>query len=405
MTRRTVVALGSLALVVVCILIAVLVRTRPAPSPGPEPLPSPSTTVTQKTIFTAVRDDTDAIAGAMVLGTDATPATGSWLSLQPGLGVDVESTGTVTLAEVGPRPVPASTALVSNQLGVVVQGGWIMDRLALAAMVDAVGGVTLELTEPVVRLNPDGTKTVLAKPGTRRVFGPAAAEYAIALGPKEPQVDRMARFDEVWGKVIRQLPGNVDRVRSIVGSLGSSSRITVSPDYIANALLEYQTALAERATTTTSLPVSGSDTGPEAIFTQNPQSAFAVVSDLFGPSLPVVGENGALPRIRMVSEGISSGSFVAAKEAVVNEGNTFVWGGQRPRSTKSRVFVANQAARESLGVPLATALGLPKSAVQVSRDQVVGVQATVLLGLDVLDGTASPATSPGTMSATPKPTV
>lgn len=405
MTRRTVVALGSLALVVVCILIAVLVRTRPAANPTPEPLPSPSTTVAQKTIFTAVRDDTDAIAGAIVLGTEGSPATGSWLSLQPGLGVDVEQTGTVTLAEIGPRPVPASTGLVSNQLGVAIQGGWIMDRLALAAMVDAVGGITLDLPQPVVRVNPDGTKTVLAKAGNRRVFGPAAAQYAIALGPKEPQAARMARFDEVWGKVIRQLPGNVDRVRSIVGSLGSSSRISESPDYIANALLEYQTALAERATTTTSLPVSGSDSGPAATFTQNPQAAFAVVSDLFGPSLPAVGENGALPRIRMVSEGISSGSFVAAKEAVVNAGNTFVWGGQRPRSTTSRVFVASQAAKESVGVPLATALGLPKSAIQVSREQVVGVQATVLLGLDVLDGTATPSTSPGTMSATPRPAV
>ncbi|MFZ1669999.1 MAG: hypothetical protein WAT65_03505, partial [Candidatus Nanopelagicales bacterium] len=118
MTRRTVVALGSLALVVVCILIAVLVRTRPAANPTPEPLPSPSTTVAQRTIFTAVRDDTDAIAGAIVLGTEGSPATGSWLSLQPGLGVDVEQTGTVTLAEIGPRPVPASTGLVSNQLGV-----------------------------------------------------------------------------------------------------------------------------------------------------------------------------------------------------------------------------------------------------------------------------------------------
>jgi len=404
-TRRTVVALGSLALVVVCILIAVLVRTRPAPSPGPEPSPSNSTTVTQTTIFTAVRDDADAIAAAMVLGTDSTPLTGSWLSLQPGLGVDVEASGTVTLADIGPRPVPASTGLVSNQLGVAIQGGWVMDRLAFAAMVDAVGGVTLDLAEPIVRLNPDGTKTVLAKAGNRRVFGPAAAEYAIVLGPREPQTDRMARFDQVWGKVIRQLPGNVDRVRSIVGSLGSSSRISVSPDYIANSLLDYQTALAEKAATAASLPVTGQDTGPDAILTQDPQPAFSDVSDLFGPSLPVVGENGALPRIRMISEGISSASFVAAKEAVVNSGNTFVWGGQRPRSTTSRVFVVDRAAKDSLGVPLATALGLPKSAVLVSREQVVGVQATVLLGLDVLDGSASPSTSPETISATPKPPV
>ena len=47
----------------------------------------------------------------------------------------------------------------------------------------------------------------------------------------------MARFDDVWSQVLLKLPGNLDKVRSIVGSLGSLSRISLTPEQVSQGCL------------------------------------------------------------------------------------------------------------------------------------------------------------------------
>ncbi len=402
MSRRLVVILGIFALVVISVLVAVLVRTAP-PTPDPTPTPTQTganpATDEQSTMLFAIRNDVGDIAGAVVLGAAPVPAdpAGSWLSLQPGLAVDVNTTGTLTLADRGPA-APADTAVnVANQLGFAVDGAMIVDRLAFAALVDAVGGVTVDVASPILATNPAGEPEVLARPGNRKLFGPAAAAYVLALTPDEPQSARMARFDDVFGQIVVRLPGNVDRVRSIVGSLGALSRTSLPPEEIAETLLEVQTALTDRVVAFGVPPASSVGAGPVAVFTLEPAPNQLLVESLFAKSPLVPGRDGALPRVRVLASGVSFDTVVAAQEALAGQDLTMVWGGQAAARPQTRVYIPDESARP-LGDEVAALLGVQASAVRVNPTRAAGAQGAVRLSSDsALAATAeSPAGTPTT---------
>lgn len=396
MSRRLVVALGVLVLVIVCILIAVLVRTQPASNVQPSPTPT-STAVpskpSQATMMVGVRDDSGEMADAILMGTEQTfalakPTKGSWLSLQPGLALDIAPDGVITLAEEGPWDPSDSAGQVANQLGIRIGGGFVMDRLAFAAMVDAVGGVTVNTPVPVIATDPEDGKTkVVVKAGKHKLFGPAAALYVVTLSPGEAQTARMERFNEVWQQIVVTLPGNVDRVRGIVGSLGSSSRISMSADEISQILLTYQTALTDENVQVQTMPATSLGTGRDAIFTTAPGPAWEMTTAMFKPSIAVPGENNAKPRVRMVAAGISNSLALEAKSSILGAGFTFVWGGITDTTTTSAVYVPTEAALKTVGAPLSAALGVASATVDAAQS--VGAQGAVVAGNDLYRLTSS----------------
>ncbi len=409
MSRRLVVAVGVLALVIVCVVIAVLVRTQPTATAPPSPSPTTTTKPTQSTLLVAVRNDVGEMAAAIVMGTESAPARGSWLSLQPGLDLDVSPEGKpTTLADEGPWAPADSARSVANELGSTVAGGFVMDRLAFAAMVDVVGGVTVNSATPIVKVSTDAagerTTTTVVKAGKRLIFGPAAAEYVITLSPGESAPDRMARFDQVWRQVLLKLPGNVDRVRSVIGSLGSSSRISLSPEDISSILLDYQTALADRSVKRATAPATGVGAGEAEVYTLLATDTQSVVKDLFEPSILVPGQNGALPRVRVIAAGVPGEVAAQTKLVLASAGYSFVWGGQGASTTSSRVFVSNAESVKKVGEPIARSLGLPKSAIRVTPIEAAGVQATVYAGKDIFTHNSSVSASPAskTPPASPK---
>jgi len=375
-------------LAIVCIMIAVLVRTQPSKTVLPTPSPSQSQKPHQTTLLVAVRNDIGEIADAVVIGTEPNPARGSWLSIQPGLGVDITDTGTVTVAKTGPWDPKDSANQIGNQLGAKVAGGFVMDRLAFAAVVDAVGGVIVDIKTKVVGVV-DGTKVVVAKPGKRRLYGPAAANYAITLSPGEDQAARMARFDDVLSQVILKLPGNTDRVRSIVGSLGSSSRISASPDDIANVLLTYQTALAGESVRVASMPATVVGKSAAASYTVEPVAVTQIAKTLFEPSIFVPGTNDALDRIRVFSAGSTYPKMMLARQAIFAADFIFVWGGSQPPAVSSQIWVADDKSKILIGTPLQQTLGLAQVPVTQNAERTAGVQATVAIGRDFAGGSQS----------------
>ena len=332
MSRRLVVALGALGLVVMGVAIAILVRATPAPGPSPVPTPTATVSPAGTAMLAAVRDDAGLIAGAVLMGTREAPVGGSWLSLIPGLSLDLTLDGEVTLAKEGPWDPTETAASLGNQLGTRVTGGFVMDRLAFAAMVDAVGGVEVNSAVPIIEVSKTGQNVVVVKAGHRNLYGPAAAAYVTILNPGESQSGRMARFDEVWAQVVLKLPGNTDRVRSMIVNLGSSSRTSMSPDAIANALLTYQTAATDRKVATGTLPTQASgasvSAGAAVVYTMTPTTAVPMVRTLFADSLLVPGKDGALPRVRFYAAGVSDATIIEAKDALFKAGMSFVWASQ-----------------------------------------------------------------------------
>ena len=137
--------------------------TPPRPELKPTPTPSPSAVGTpdQSTLLVAVRDENSFITDAVVHGAVTKPNTipvGSWLSMQPGLAIAVNNLGSVSLSQRGPF-APADVARdVSNELGFDVDGALVVDRLAFAALVDSVGGVSVNSPVPIVAIDADGKR-------------------------------------------------------------------------------------------------------------------------------------------------------------------------------------------------------------------------------------------------------
>jgi hypothetical protein len=398
MSRRLVIVSGLLVLVIVSVAIAVLVRTSPQER-QPEPNLSPTSTVpatpTQNTMLFAVRDDDGLIADSVVLGTAPSkqPTAGSWLSVQPGLSVDINATGTLTLAQRGAAAPEDIAGNVANQFGIAVDGSMILDRLAFAALVDGVGGVRVAGGTAIVGKDSDGEPEVLVKPARRKLFGPAAADYVITLNPNEAQETRMARFDEVFSQVILKLPGNVDRVRSIVGSLGALSRTSLAPEQSSDILLEVQTALTDRVVTFATAPTSVVGVSADAVFTLKPAASQPIIQELFANSIRTLGIEGALPRVRVYAAGVSASSVVATQELMAANQLTMVWGGEKKAQDTSKIYLPEESSRP-LGQQLAQLLGLPPAAVVVSPAQAAGAQAAIRLGPDSTLTTPSPSPTP-----------
>lgn len=409
MSRRLVLVSGLLALVIFSVVIAVLARTSPQ-EPPPEPDPNstsiaPSRPV-QNTMLFAVRNDVGIITDSVVLGTAPTgqQSAASWLSIQPGLSVDINTVGTLTLAQRGRAKPQDISANVANQFGITVDGAAILDRLAFAALVDAVGGVTVSGATAIVGPGPDGELKVLVKAGRRQLFGPAAATYVITLNPGEAQEDRMARFDEVFTQVVLKLPGNVDRVRSILGSLGALSRTSLSPEQSSEILLQVQTALTDRAGEFATAPAEVVGIGTEvvgaskqAVYTLNPAASQPVVEKLFRNSILRPGVGDALPRVRVFAAGVSNTSIVATQARFAQNALTMVWGGQQNPRKVSRIYLPGEPSR-ALGEQLAQILGLPLDSLVVNPARSAGAQAAIRLAPDSTL-TRSPPSASGSASA------
>ena len=398
MNRRLLLSVALLILILVLVATAVLVRntaTQPEVNPSPSPTATVPGTPNQATMLVAVRDEdsfiTDAVVHGAVAKSDALPV-GSWLSLQPGLAIAVNEKSSVTLSQRGPFSPNDVGNEVANELGFDVDGAFILDRLAFAALVDSVGGVTVNSPVPIVAVDADGQVTVLVKAGKRKLFGPAAAEYVIALNPNEEQSGRMARFNEVWTEVLLKLPGNIDRVRGIVGSLGSLSRLSMPAEDVASMLLNAQTSLTAQTMTFGVPSATVAGVGSTAIYTTIPAPTQATVTSLFAPSILVPGADGALPRVRVYAAGASYTAINSAAEAFDAANLALVWGGQRPTDAASRIFVPDEASRPT-GELVARTLGLPTATVAVDAAATVGVQASVYLAADSTFTTPSPAGS------------
>ncbi len=395
MSRRLVVGIGLLAIAAVAIVIALLVRAQPAMDVTPTADPSQSSKPAQSTLLIAVRNDAGSIVGAAVMGAQTNPDAGSWLSVQPGLVVDIDSAGTVPLATAGKLDPAETTSMLSNNLGIDIAGGWVMDRLAFAALVDSIGGVTVTLDKPLVHDadgKPGGAKETLAKPGKRRLYGPAAAEYVVTDSINASE--RMQRFNEVWSQIILRLPGNSDRVRSTVGSLGSSSRISISPDDIANTLLGYQTAVARSAAHSQVVPATQTGKPAAPQFVVDPAPMLVIVKESFARSQFDLTDDKVNPRIRMYSGEASQADLVAAQSDLQSADFDFAWGGVVDKTNKITVYVADKAHIATYGHQAAAALKQPDSAIQVAPERCVGVQASVVIGAGALNPqTASASTS------------
>jgi hypothetical protein len=251
--RVTLVAVGALVIVLGLGLVSV-VRSDGVPTPNP----TPTQQQVEQTLLLQVLDGDGYARGNVVMGIEppGVDPLSVWLAV-PGSLLVPQGDDSVTL---GATPQSADTlaavSAIESGLGLRIDAGLTLDRLAFAGLVDGVGGVEVDLDRPVL-LPAIGEEERLRVIGPGRVTldGIAAADYAVLRIPGEAEEDRIERLLGVLEDAVRLLPRTEEQMRELLTSLGFLAQSTVPTEELVPFLVSVRADVVSGRLRTEVLPV------------------------------------------------------------------------------------------------------------------------------------------------------
>jgi hypothetical protein len=250
--RVILVAMGALIIVLSLGVVAVV---RSDGVPAPQPVPTPA--AVEQTVLLQLLDADGYSLGNVILGIEppeAEPLT-IFLAL-PASVLVTEGDDSVTLGSTPSSPdTLAAVTAVQDGLGVRLDAGLSLDRLAFAGLVDAVDGVWILLDRPILLPAIEQGEWRTLGPGWVKMDGVAAADYAVLRLPGEGEQARTDRFLLVLQKTLGRLPRNVDQMRQVLTSLGSLARSTVPSEGLASFFVQVRSDIAAERLRSQTLPV------------------------------------------------------------------------------------------------------------------------------------------------------
>ena len=237
--RVIVVAVGALVIVLGLGLVSI-VRSEGVPVPDP----SPTATPVESTLLLQVLDADGYAVGNVIIGIEPEESEPFTIMLAvPASLLVPEGDDSVTLgATPGSADTLASVDAIEQGLGIRIDAGITLDRLAFAGLVDAVDGIWVQLDRPILLPG-------IGEDSRRRVFGPgwvnmdgiAGADYAVLRLPGESEQDQVERFLGLLVDVVERLPWSDDQMRQLLTSLGSLAQTTVPTDDLVPFLMTVRT--------------------------------------------------------------------------------------------------------------------------------------------------------------------
>jgi hypothetical protein len=250
-----------------------------------------------------------------------------------------------------------------------VDGSWAMDAATVAALVDTLGGVSLDVDVQV--LGGAGGLQVLLAPGRQKLTGAQALTFATYRGAGEQEQSRLARLQELLDGIVLALPTDQPQLVTTLGRLGAGSRVTgLDTQGLAHLLLGLRSDSKNETLQYDSLPVVTLETGaPEPSLRLDAKASQAVVDRLLAASVPP-GVRQTGNRVK-VFNGVGTpmlGSVV--RDRLVAANLVYVPGGNAPAFgvplTEIQVGDPTPDAL-ALGRRVAKALGVPESAIRSSE--------------------------------------
>ena len=348
-----------------------------------EPDAPPSTqepTRTQRTLLFQVQGENGSAAASALLAQDPEQKTGAALLIPPLVLVTVPGTGSLPFGKaLSSVPPEGSRNALSDLVGVTVDDGWVVTTTVLAQLIDALGGVPVDVDVPVVR----GT-SVLINAGAQNLDGARAVEFLLFLAPEEQEQARLARLQEVLDGLINVLPREAGELTAQLEVLGDRSVTTMEIPKLAEFVLGMAVADEAGLMQYDSLPVIAIDPGGGVqAFRVDPPKLTTVVDRLLADSVPAgVREGGN--RVLVLNGVGTPGLGEKVRDKLVPAGFVFVDSRNAPRFgyEKTQVFVP-QATTEAqeLGERVAEAIGVPDAQI-VTQDFGTVADVVVLVGAD-----------------------
>ncbi|MCU1621194.1 MAG: cell envelope-related transcriptional attenuator [Frankiales bacterium] len=332
---------------------------------------------TQKTLlFQVTGSDGSAVMSAL-LADDRKSKTGAVVLIQPQVLANVPGVGSGQFGSaIKIGGVSGSRNALSDLMGVIIDGSWVVDATSFSRLIDTLGGVTVNV-DVVVQRN----RTVLLNPGQQRLGGSQALSYATYLAAGEQEQVRLTRLQAVFDAMLNVLPKDTT---SLLASLGSGSATTQPAATVAGILQGLEGDDASNDLQYQSLPVTKVDVDDQQRFRIDAAGDKALVDDLLSQSIPP-GARKSGNRV-LVLNGVGTpglGDKVRAK--LVPAGFVFIGSRNAPHFGFANTIVLVPTATEqslAVGRSVAKALGVPGDSVQTTDEIGTIADVVVIVGAD-----------------------
>lgn len=385
--RRAWAAVAVLLVVGALVATVVLLSRDPAPG-GTDDVGAEGPT---DTLLVALADR-GRVAGATLLSVGERESAA--LLVPSRLLVDVAGGGRAALAEALSVSDEAPGDAVADALDVRVDTGWVLDAAGLAALVDAVGGVVVDVDADVRTAQ----VSLVAGP-QQRLDGRQAAAYATHLGVAEAEAARLARQEDVLTALVAGLPDDAGQVEGMLAAVGGLSR-TVGGDagVVADLLVRVAEHLERDGGYGASvLPVREIATGGDEVLygLDDAEAAEVLAARFAGARRAGAGET---VRVLVQNGAGTPGLEDLARERLVEAGYRFVGGGNAAvlgRRTSAVLVPEDTPRLREAGLGVVEALGLPDSVLAVGREAPTTADVIVVLGADFAEVAAATGTQDG----------
>lgn len=354
MHKRAVAAvalLGVVILATVSILVAQQSKYR-----DPQPTVSPTATPEGQTLLVQVRGSSLLALGSVLMGVDGEQTRLDQLWWLPEWWIDQVGAQEVSAADLGRKPVPFVMTAVQNQTQVPIDGAWVMDRLAFAGLVDAVGGVRLDLPSRTAYLNDQGVPEIL-EAGPQTMAGAKAADFVLDASLRNEGI-RLRRFQSVWDQILRRFPTDQEKARTLVVSMGALSKTTMTTDQLADYLSTAKALRVAGAYAQRTVPLT-SDNFVRVNPPQGVQAAYALdtlrmqrrMTGMFAGNEPL-----DQPVARVYAAAIRSEDLETMRDQLSTRGWASAWGGRTTQMVSGAIVTPQISDAQALGLQTATGM-------------------------------------------------
>lgn len=281
----------------------------------------------------------------------------------------------------------ASTSALSDLMGVTVDGSWVLSPQAFGAIVDRVGGVSVDVDRDITKPGPGGTTVIVVPAGNQKLSGTQAVAFASFLGSGESEPSRLVRFDAVLGQLVAALPKQQSAITQLISGLGAGSKSSLAVTKLAGVLSGLAADDAANSTLDEVLPVTPLDTGSdEHAFSLDRTKTAQLVQTNLADSVPAYAKatgNRVIVQNQVGTPGVGE----STRTKLQRGGYRYIDGHNAagmPNATAPSVVLifGTTAADIARGNSVAKALGLPTSDVRVSQETITLADVEVIVGAD-----------------------